>query len=308
MAEHRASDHQTSVRRPNDFDAFWDDVLEQAARIPLNTTVELAELRSTPEVAVHLVHYDSLDGVRIAGWYCLPRERSGKLPAIVHMPGYIGEPEIPRAGATQGYATFGAITRGKLSSNSQFNPGFPGLLTHGIEDRDSYSYRGLYIDATRVIDFLLSRDEIDPERIGVTGGSQGGGLTISTAALRPEVRAAVAGAPFLCGFMDAARLAHSYPYQEIADYLRAYPERRAAVEKTLAYFDGINFAPRVSCPISVYFGLQDNICPAETVFPLCEALCLPEKHIYPADGHGHDAGRVQLSPTLDEFFKTHLQP
>ena len=71
--------------------------------------------------------------------------------------------------------------------------------------------RGLYIDASRVIDFLLSRDEIDHSRIGVTGGSQGGGLTISTAALRPEVRVAAASAPFLCGIMDSIAPIDTYP-------------------------------------------------------------------------------------------------
>ena len=101
------------------------------------------------------------------------------------------------------------------------------------------TYRGFYIDAARTIDFLLSRDEVDGERIGVTGSSQGGGLAISTAALRPEVRAAAAGCPYLCGYMDSIELTHTYPYQEISDYLRLYPERREAVCDTLAYFDGI---------------------------------------------------------------------
>ncbi len=300
--------YRTVVRRPADFDAFWQELLEQAAQIPLNATVELVPLRCTAEAEVYLVHYDSLDGVRIAGWYCLPRERAGRLPAIVYMPGYVGEPAIPRESVRLGYATFGAITRGKLRSHHQFNPGFPGLLTHGIADRSTYSYRGLYIDASRVIDFLLSRDEIDPARIGVTGGSQGGGLAISTAALRPEVCVAVAVAPFLCGFMDSIELTHTYPYQEIRDYLRLYPEQRAAVEETLAYFDGINFAPRVTCPIMVHFGLQDNICPAETAFAAFRALSSSDKHIYPYDGHGHDAGRVHHQAMVDDFLKAHLNP
>ena len=299
--------YRTVVKRPADFDAFWNKLLSQAARIPLNASIERVPLRSTPEVDVYLAHYDSLDGVRIAGWYCLPHERSGKLPAMIYMPGYVGEPSIPRENARKGYATFGAITRGKLRSNGQFNPGYPGLLTHNIIDRQTYSYRGLYIDASRVIDFLLSRDEVDHGRIGVTGGSQGGGLTIATAALRPEVRAAVAAAPFPCGFMDAIALGNTYPYQEIRDYLRLYPERRAAVEKTLAYFDGINFAPRVTCPIIVHIGLQDNVCPAETGFAAFRAISSKHKQIFPYDGHGHDAGRADLRETVDAFFETHLQ-
>ena len=133
--------------------------------------------------------------------------------------------------------------RGKIRSNQQFNPGYPGLLTHNIVDRNTYTYRGFYIDAARTVDFLLSRDEVDGERIGVSGSSQGGGLAISTAALRPEIRAAAAGCPYLCGYMDSIELTHTYPYQEIRDYLRLYPERREAVRDTLAYFDGINFGP-----------------------------------------------------------------
>lgn len=298
--------YRTTVTRPKDFDAFWDDLLAQSAQIPLNATMELVPLRCTPEVDVYDVHYDSLDGVRVAGWYCLPHDRTGKLPAIVQMPGYLSDPPIPRELARRGYAAFSAAPRGKIRSNRQFNPGYPGLLTYNIVDRNTYSYRGFYIDATRTIDFLLSRDEVDSQRIGVTGGSQGGGLTIVTAATRPEVRAAAAGAPYLCGFMDAIELTHTYPYQEIRDYLRLHPERTSAVRDTLAYFDGINFAPRITSPIMVYIGLQDNVCPPETGYAVFNAVASEDKRLYPYDGHGHDAGRIHHQSLLDAFFKTHF--
>lgn len=298
--------YRTKITRPEDFDAFWDNLLAQSAQIPLNATVELVPLRCTLEVEVYDVHYDSLDGVRIAGWYCLPRDRSEKLPAIAEMPGYLSDPSIPRRRAQNGYATFGAAPRGKIRSNQQFNPGYPGLLTHNIVDRNTYSYRGFYIDAIRVIDFLLSRDEVDSQRIGVTGSSQGGGLTVVAAALRPEVCVAAAGAPYLCGFMDSIELTHTYPYQEIRDYLRLYPERTEAVRDTVAYFDGINFAPRITCPIMVNIGLQDNVCPPETGYALWRAIASEDKHLYPYDGHGHDAGGSQHRAVLTDFFKTHL--
>ena len=298
--------YRTKITRPEDFDAFWDNLLAQSAQIPLNATVELVPLRCTLEVEVYDVHYDSLDGVRIAGWYCLPRDRSEKLPAIAEMPGYLSDPPIPRRRAQNGYATFGAAPRGKIRSNQQFNPGYPGLLTHNIVDRNTYSYRGFYIDAIRVIDFLLSRDEVDSQRIGVTGSSQGGGLTVVAAALRPEVCVAAAGAPYLCGFMDSIELTHTYPYQEIRDYLRLYPERTEAVRDTVAYFDGINFAPRITCPIMVNIGLQDNVCPPETGYALWRAIASEDKHLYPYDGHGHDAGGSQHRAVLTDFFKTHL--
>ena len=298
--------YRSTVTRPEDFDAFWDDLLAQSAEIPLNATVELVPLRCTPEVEVYDVHYDSIDGVRIAGWYCLPHTRQEKLPAMVHMPGYKSDPSIPTGSAREGYAAFGAAPRGKVRSNQQFNPGYPGLLTHNIVDRNTYSYRGFYIDAIRIIDFLLSRDEVDSKRIGVRGGSQGGGLTIVTAALRPEIRAATVGAPYLCGFMDAIALTHTYPYQEIRDYLRLYPDREQAVRETVAYFDGVNFGPRITCPIMVYIGLQDNVCPPETGYAAYNTIGSEDKHFYAYDGHGHDAGGVHHSALIDDFFKTHL--
>src|SRR5262249_35784861 len=174
-------------------------------------------------------------------------------------------------------------------------------------DRHTYAYRGFYVDTWRGIDFLLSRPEVDPARVGVTGSSQGGGLTITTAAMRPEVHAAAAGAPYLCGFVDAIELTHTYPYEEINDYLRLYPERRADVEETLAYFDGISFADRIACPIIVNVGLQDNVCPPETGYALFERIDSKDKRLYPYDGHGHDAGRVRHAAVVEAFFARHLQ-
>jgi cephalosporin-C deacetylase len=301
--------YRSVVERPADFDAFWADVLAQAARIPLNATAEPLPLRSTPEVETFEVHYDSLDGVRIAGWYCVPRAgvgQVGTLPAILSVPGYISDPPIPRAWARRGYAVFSVAPRGKVRSNRQFNPGYPGLLTHNLVDRNTYSYRGFYIDAARGVDFLLSRPEVDAARIGVTGSSQGGALTLTTAALRPEIRAAAAGAPYLCGFLDSIALTDAYPYFEIDDYLRLYPERAAAVRETLAYFDGINFAPRITCPILVNVGLQDNVCPPETGYAMFAGLASREKELCAYDGYGHDAGSPVHNAKVQAFFEKHL--
>ncbi len=296
----------TTMVRPADFDAFWDDVLATADRIPLNASVVRSRLRSTPEVDVFEVLFDSIDGVRISGWYCLPATPTGRLPAILQVPGYIGEPQLPKQTARTGYAVFSVAPRGKLRSNGQFNPGYPGLLTHNIVDRNTYSYRGFYIDAVRAFDFLASREEVDSDRIGVNGSSQGGGLTIVVSALR-DPRAGAAGAPYLCGFMDAIHLAHSYPYQEIRDYLRLYPEREPSVRDTLAYFDGIHFGPRISCPIIVNVGLQDNICPPETGYAAFRAIASNDKRMYAYDGHAHDAGSVEHSNVIGLFFEKHLK-
>jgi cephalosporin-C deacetylase len=265
-------------------------------------------LRTSSDIEVFQVFYDSLDQVRIAAWYCRPSRRAERSPAILFLPGYQLDPPIPTEWARKGYLALSVAPRGKLRSLRQFNPGYPNLLTYNIVDRHTYAYRGFYVDSWRGIDFLLSRPEVDPTRIGVTGASQGGGLTICTAAMRPEVRVAAAGAPYLCGFLDAIELTQTYPYEEINDYLRQHPDSRPAVEETLGYFDGINFADRITCPIIVNIGLQDNVCPPETGYALFSKIGSTDKRLYPYDGHGHDAGRVQHSPIVDRFFAQHLSP
>ena len=302
-----ADQYQTIVRKPDDIDRFWDDVLAETATIPLEPEVVYDPLRSTASIDVYEVFYTSLDHVRIAGWYAVPRQREGKLPGLIQVPGYNMEPPVPKNWAARGYAAFSVAPRGKLRSNRQFNPGYPGLLTYGMVDRNTYSYRGFYMDACRAVDFLLTRDEVNGDRIGVTGHSQGGGLTVSTAALRPEIKAAAAGAPYLCGYMDSIELTDAYPYQEIADYLRLYPDSREQVENTLAYFDGINLAHRITCPIIVSVGLQDSTCPPETGFAMFDAVANADKKMYAYDGHGHDANNHEHAAVVDAFIATHLK-
>jgi cephalosporin-C deacetylase len=308
MPKEVRADYQSKMHKPADFGAFWQDVLRQAEAIPLTPELVPDPLRTSDDIEVFQAFYQSLDQVRIAAWYCRPRRRAERSPAILFLPGYQMDPPIPKEWARKGYIALSVAPRGKLRSMRQFNPGYPNLLTHNIVDRHTYAYRGFYVDTWRGIDFLLSRPEVEPTRIGVTGTSQGGGLTICTAAMRPEIRAAAAGAPYLCGYLDAIELTHTYPYEEINDYLRQHPDRRPAVEETLAYFDGLNFADHITCPIIVNIGLQDNVCPPETGYALFNRIGATDKRLYPYEGHGHDAGRSQHSAIVDRFFAQHLAP
>jgi cephalosporin-C deacetylase len=305
-----AQHHPSTTVRPADFDAFWAEIMAAADRIPLNPGILPLTGRSTPSVDVFEIGYDSLDGVRIAGWYCTPKAAyiPPPYPGLLIVPGYISEPTLPKSWAQLGYASVGVAPRGKLRSNHQYNPGYPGLLVDNIIDRNTYAYRGFYIDAARAVDFLLSRPEVDRARIGVHGSSQGGALTITTAALRPDaIACGAAGAPYLCGFMDAAALTHSYPYEEINDYLRTYPDREPAVRATLNYFDGINFAPNIRCPMQINLGLLDDVCPPETGFALYDALSCP-KALHTYAGCGHDAGSYWEEANVEAFLAEHLKP
>ena len=277
----------SSVVRPEDFGSFWEGVLSGLRTVPLEPETTPSPLRSTPEVEVYEVHYLSIGGVRIAGWYCVPAQGSGPFPALIRFPGYKGEPVLPRNWAERGVACLSVAIRGKLGSHEQFNPGYPGVLINGIENPSTYSYRGIISDCVRGIDFLLNRPEVDNERIFAHGSSQGGGLTLITTALRPEIKGGVAGCPFLCSYPDAMRLARSYPYNELNCYLRAYPDRREQMVSTLNYFDAVNFTSRIGCPMAVSIPLEDSVCPPQTQYAAYRNLSGPkEVWLIPDTGHG----------------------
>ncbi len=261
---------QVTVKRPEDFDRFWSNVMDEVARLPLAPSLQHVAQRSTDAVDVYDLHYTSLDNLRMAGWYCVPTANCGSppYPALILSPGYISEPVVPKSLAKQGYAVLSCAPRGKLRSNTSFNPGYPGLLVRDVVDRNTYGYRGFYADACRAMDFLVERPEVDSSRIGVHGGSQGGALSLVLAALRPRsVSCCAVGAPFMCGIWDATRLTRSYPYEEINEFVRAHPGLVAQAENALAYFDVVNFAPMIRCPTLVHIGLADDICPPETRGP-----------------------------------------
>jgi cephalosporin-C deacetylase len=302
--------YTVNVHRPDDFEEFWSATLQRVATVPLRPSFEYVPERSTDEVAVYDVHYDSWEGVRISGWYAVPRQEylPAPYPALMLLPGYISEPTIPKSWAKQGYAAFAVAPRGKLRSNRLFNPGYPGLLVHNIVDPNAYGYRGFYVDAVRAVEAVLTRSEVDADRVGLQGSSQGGALTITTAALLPDVvKCGAAGAPYLCGFMDSAKLTHSYPYEEMNEYLRVHPDHVEQLAESVGYYDGINFAPNIRASMMVYIGLEDDVCPPETGFAVYAAMkCEKELHAY--ERCGHDAGHFWVMKKVEDFLAGHLKP
>src|SRR5207245_10833465 len=123
------ADYQSRVRKPHDFDVFWEDVLRQAAAVPLQAEVVPDPLRTSDDVEVFEVFYTSLDYVRVASWYCRPARRAARSAAIMFLPGYQMDPPIPKEWGGKGYMAFSMRRGAKLGRNGRSNPAAPILLT-----------------------------------------------------------------------------------------------------------------------------------------------------------------------------------
>jgi cephalosporin-C deacetylase-like acetyl esterase len=153
-----------------------------------------------------------------------------------------------------------------------------------LDDKQGYYYQGAYADCVRAVDFLATRPEVDQKRIGVTGGSQGGGLSLATAALDARIRLCAPDIPFLCDWVKYFKASH---WPEMDKWIAEKPERTwPNTLRTLSYFDTLNLADRIRCPVLMSLGVQDGVCPPSTVFSVYNRL----KHrkqfrAYPDAGH-----------------------
>lgn len=269
----RLREYRPPLTRQPDFEQFWAETLAEA-KGPLKDEVRTIDY-PVPNVRAFDVCYEGFRGARVGGWYLLPAEGSAccPLPALVFFHGYSGarsEISVYLPWVLQGYAVLAVDVRGQ--SGLSTDPGgyslghVRGWLTQGILDEHEYYYRGVYADCVRALDFVAAQPEVDVTRIGLIGGSQGGGLALAVAGLDRRPALALADVPFLCHFERPLDISDAYPYRELADFMRRYEGKDACVFRTLSYFDVMNLAPDIACPTLVTVGLEDMTCPPSTVF------------------------------------------
>jgi cephalosporin-C deacetylase len=166
------------------------------------------------------------------------------------------------------------------------NPQFPGFMTRGIRNPHSYYYRRVFTDAVRAVEAAQVHPAVDAGRVAVTGGSQGGGISLAVAGLAPGLAAVMPDVPFLCHYRVATEITDANPYQELVRYCRVHRDKVEAVFNTLAYFDGVNFASRAQSRALFSVGLMDEICPPRTVFAAYNHYAGPKQiKVWPYNQH-----------------------
>jgi len=284
--------------RPDDFDEFWDKSLAELAAV--DPQVELVPAAfDVPFARCEHLYFTGTAGVRVHAKLVRPRETGEPEPAVLMFHGYGGEAPLwtellPYA--ARGYTIAALDVRGQVGLALPEQHRSPFTLRHhvvdGLDDGPEHMvYRHVFLDARRLADVVLGFDEVDPARVGSTGYSQGGGLSLVAAALEPRIALVASVYPFLTDYQRAYEMRlEEDPYGEIAEWFRKRDpqhRREAEVFTRLGYVDVQHLAPRIRARVDLTIGLEDRICPPSTQFATYNRLtCEKSLRLYP--DHGHD--------------------
>jgi cephalosporin-C deacetylase len=279
---------QPTVKDPADFDVFWTNAIAEARKINLDPKITLMPERCTSDVNVyHISFQNEIVGSRIYGILSVPK-KPGKYPALLKVP---GAGIRPYAGDAR-TASFGIITLeiGIHGIPVNLDPQVYNDLAAGalygynsvkMNDRNTHYYKRVYLGCVRAVDFIFSLPEFNGTDVAVTGGSQGGALTIVTAGLDKRIKYMAALYPALCdhtGYLN--KRAGGWPH-----YFKNAEPKPGEVE-TLGYYDVVNFARRVTAPGFYTWGYNDLTCPPTSMFSAYNVItALKELQIFQETGH-----------------------
>ncbi len=310
-------DFRPEIREPADFDAFWTKTLAESRAAGADVPV-LHERADTPVTGLVIedLTFPGFGGEPVKAWLTRPLGSDGaRLPTVVEYNGYNGGRGLP--GERVGWALAGFVhvlmdTRGQGSGWGSggdtpdphgSGPAQSGWMTRGIDDPADHYYRRVYTDAARLLDAVRALPEVDPARVAVAGGSQGGGIAIAAAGLVPDVWAVMPDVAFLCAWERGLQVATSDPFQELARYLAVHRDQRETLLTTASYLDGVNFAKRITAPALFSVALMDDVVPPSTTFAAYNALGSADKKIEVYPENGHEGGQTYQWLKQVEFLK-----
>lgn len=280
-----------TVKMPSDFEEFWSKGKAELAEVPMDPKMIHIPERSTEMVDVYHVNFQNIKNSRIYGVLTVPKGE-GKFPAILQVPGagirpYAGDLGKAAKGAIvlqigihgipidMPAEVYTNLSSGALNGYWNFN----------LSDKDLYYYKRVYLGCVRSVDFLVSLPQYDGQNLGIQGGSQGGALSIITAALDPRIKYLSSMYPALSdmtGYLHgrAGGWPHMFAGSTVEYY--NYPE---AIE-TLSYYDVVNFARILKTPGFYSWGFNDDTCPPTSYYSAYnEIKASKEVFVVPETGH-----------------------
>ncbi len=260
--------------------AYWNAYnLVRPRRTPMTSTpVESGLLYES-------VTFTSADGLRLAGWY-IP-SHNGAAIILCHGLGANRADMLPQAVllAEHGYGSFLFDFRAHGESEGE-------MVTYGYAETD---------DVLAAVDYLLSRSDADPQRIGILGGSLGAATALRAAACSTRLKAVVAESAFTSLEDEVASsftVFSGLPAFPFAPLTVAFAQWQTGlrISEVRPIDDIPSIAPR---PVFIIHGTDDDMIPAEQGLRLYEAAGEPKK-LWMVGGMGHESA-LGLFP--DEYEK-----
>lgn len=305
------------TQEPQDFRSFWQKNVEELKQVPMSYTKELYKDYCTDKIDCYLVklQIDKM-GHSMYGFLFYPKNaQPGKHPIVLCPPGAgiktIKDPMRNKYYAENGFVRFEVEIHGldpRIPSETfgevsrAFNDRNGGYLANGLENKDIYYMKHVYVGLVRCIDFLTSLPEWDGKNVAVQGGSQGGALAIIAAGLDSRVTQCVANHPALSDMAGYAAKGGTGGYPHFCRQPQILSNKDCL--NTLAYFDVVNFARYVKAPTYLTWGYNDVTCPPTTSYAVWNTLkCTKESLLTPINEHWTttETNRGQM-----EWIKAHL--
>ena len=269
------------TKMPSDFDSFWEDAKEEAAACTMKVERTFVPEYSSDKIDCYLVKIQAYEkGRYVYGYLTIPK-KEGKFPVVFSPPGAGIKPMNPLKDifyAESGFIRFDMEIHGIRPDlerkdyneiSSAFGNKHNSYLVNGLDNRDNYYMKKVYLSCVRVLDYLTTLPEWDGKNLIAQGGSQGGALALITAGLDSRITACAANHPALS---DMARYkigkAGGYPHLFTKFDGMDTPEKL----KTLQYFDVVNFARKIRVPVFMTWGYNDNVCPPTTSYIVYNTL------------------------------------
>jgi len=286
--------------KPDDFDAYWDRAIAEMEALGTSCTLTPSEFQVPGAKCFHLT-FTGVGGAKVYARFAMPEKVSGKIPALLRFHGYSGNRGdfaglLNYVAAGFCVAALDARGQGGLSEDSGRVKGntLNGHIIRGLDEEnpDKLYFRNVFLDTAQLARIVMAMEFVDETRVGATGGSQGGALTLACAALTPNLNRCAPFISFLCDYRRVWEMdLDVHAYQELRDYFRRFDprhEREDEVFMKLGYIDNLNLAPRIRAKVMHFTGLMDTICPPSTQFAAYNAITAEKQMVlYPDYGHEH---------------------
>jgi cephalosporin-C deacetylase len=288
--------------RPKDFDAYWERALGEMRGA--DPKVELVPAKFSADFAECFdLFFTGVGGARVHAKYLRPKKRSGPGPALLEFHGYSGHSgdfSSKLGWVAAGFSVAALDCRGQ-GGQSEDSGGVRGTTLNGhiirglLDGPEKLLYRQIFLDTAELASIVMGFDEVDPNRVGAHGHSQGGALTLACAALEPRIRRAAPVYPFLSDYrrvweMDLAKDA----YAELRSFFRNHDPTHERIDEwfeTLGYVDVQYLAPRIQADVMMAIGLMDTVCPPSSQFAAYNKIRSKKSRVlYPDYAHEHLPG------------------